>query len=205
MPVLRVTAEGAVKALKVLNEVTITDRTNKHVFEKHGAKATAIAGGTETQQGWFEKVVTTRFSTSEEANRLLGDARKKKWGKRQGLNPRQTGGKLAANNKKEEWEREEFQHTYTDDIGMYGMPKLICSALKRGDYELYEGTGGENSFVFLTDLPSGYVGRSMRDGVKKKRANAKIAVAIVVGAANPQIISAYPTGPNWGDNQTLLV
>jgi hypothetical protein len=202
MAISRRNATAAVNSLKGLEGATLFDmmRVNQHLYEKHLGKDTAQAAArrAERPQGYFEQEKTIVFNSLEEFQDegKVSQRRQDRWLEKRGwsrLKPHQLRKRVRGEMK------------VTDDLVPGTLANLISFALKQDVYGLYESVAHPDSrFLFVTDIPDGFVGRSVDGGGNKATVGLVVIVINAPAGANAQVVTAYPVDAAFVQGQTPL-
>jgi hypothetical protein len=200
MAISKANAEAAVGALSKLHGSALATlmASNKHLFEKHLAKAKAFEAAKKAHQaqGYFEKVVNYVVNNSEDVKKqptALQQRLFKKMGitALSGKNARKVVGT---------WK-------LTNEAGEGDLGALLGSAFAADQFWLYaSGQEPETRFLYVTAMPAGFVGRSVDEhGAKDKNVTWVVIVVNGTSTTNPQLVTVYPAADAYVDNLTDLV
>ncbi len=204
MAITKTQAEATVSALKGLNGSALASRLadNKHLFEKHLAKAKALGVAKNGDpQGYFEREQTYEFANSTQfkelkEKNLLSQHRLDKWLERKGL---YTLNKKTA-------PRVKGSMTVTNEMGAGDLGALLVSTFAHSAYLLCQShQQPDKRFLFVTSMPDGFVGREVNAaGVKSKDVNWVVVVVEGTAVDNPQLVTIYPAREDYVNGLTAL-
>ncbi len=207
MSIPKLTAEGAVIALTGLSTsalVTVMSR-NPHLFEKHYSKQKAKeAADNIYAQGYFKRVDKVSFNNSGEFESKVPGSKQKTLLERQFKIKLNGEGNIGAKDRKKVKGQVSFNAVITDPSEMANVIRL---GLRQAGECRESNNEALNRFLFVTDVPEGYVGRAIKanEAHGDKTADRLVIVIDASSRTSPQVVTAYPATAAYTTRTALLV
>jgi hypothetical protein len=170
-----------------------------YLFSKHTDKATALAAAKSDHQtkGYFKKTVTKQVD-SLATYKNLSERQKKHI---QGLNSASPKAKDFGRNKTVS--TTVTQALQSDEFASL-LYNIICAAVPIGYY--CANAVADVRFLYITQIPNGYVGRSIDEqGAKSKGLNRAVVLISAPAIGNPVILNLFPADLGYVNHQAALV
>jgi hypothetical protein len=203
MPIRKLQAEAAIKALIACNAAEMFDkiRANQHSMEKHFSKGTAHAAAVSTgyPQGYFKRQKGVIFITSEDLQRpglsaktyekalaAVGAKKKADFGRKLG--------------RRQITVMEKSPASKDDILG------LVDAVISSDACELREShVDAMARFLAVAPIPRGFYGRSIDDeGEKARDCDKAVLVINALSTSNPQIVTIFPANDQYANACPLL-
>ena len=199
MPISRIAAESAIRALIACNAGEMFDkiRGNQHSMEKHFSKQAAMAAADDNPQGYFKRIKNISIASSADLNayretkifrKALDEVGAKK--------PSEFGKKL----KRRTLVIPQKSAAQKDDI-----LDLVTSVISAPDCELRENrTNQDTRFLAVSPVPDGFYGRSIDNQGNKTTCGMAVVIVNAAATTNPQIVTIFPAGMDYVNRHRLL-
>lgn len=192
MAVALVTAQGSITTLRSMSGNDFLPKIVGHAFTDHMNKANATLAAAEQNRtkGYFEKKKMLQIESVEDFENLSAKRKSRVFSGHANKKRRELGRYVVHK-----------ELLVTDGLSSTEMAYLIHSCITDdGDY--YDAQDN-NRFVYVTDMPDGFVARSMSSAGKKaghaekKDAGLPFVSLIITTDPQPVIITAFPVDASY--------